>query len=261
MQPIAFVGEAASITEPLLRSTRIQDNILARRERAVLDWLCAHMPRAVTPDMLTASGVAGALLVFAGYAASRFDPAFLWLATLGFIAHWFGDSLDGSLARYRRIERPRYGYFLDHSIDALCNLAIMAGAGISVYIRLDAALFALLGYYMLCMYVFLYNHVSHSFRLSFLALGPTELRVSLVAINCWMYFAGESKLTVGHQVFSPYDLVLFGAGLVFIILFSVNVFDTARQLRLEDQADSLGGGGPDNGRFHKLSRKSLTLAK
>lgn len=192
------------------------------------------MPRAITPDRLTGLGVLGAAAVFAGYVASRYHPAFFWLATLGFIIHWFGDSLDGSLARYRRTERPRYGYFLDHSVDALCNFAIMAGAGLSAYIRLDVALFALLGYYMLCMYVFLYNHVSHRFRLSFLALGPTELRVSLIGINCWMYFAGDSKISIGGQIFSPYDLVLCGAGLVFVSLFAANVSMTARALRLAE---------------------------
>ncbi|MGH6837135.1 MAG: CDP-alcohol phosphatidyltransferase family protein, partial [Methylocella sp.] len=167
---------------------------------------------------------------------------FFWLATLGLIIHWFGDSLDGSLARYRRIDRPRYGYFLDHSVDALCNLTIMAGAGLSAYIRLDVALFALLGYFMLCMYVFLYNHVSQRFQLSFLALGPTELRVGLIGLNCWMYFAGEFRIAIGGATFSPYDLVLCGAGIIFVCLFAVNVFHVARKLRLEDASQSRPAG-------------------
>ena len=147
----------------------------------------APSPPTGSPEL----ALAGAALVFVGYAATRLHPAFFWLATLGVVVHWLGDSLDGSLARYRRIDRPRYGYFLDHSVDALCNLTIMTGAGLSAYIRLDVALFALLGYFMLCMYVFLYNQVSQRFQLSFLALGPTELRVGLIGINCWMYCAGR----------------------------------------------------------------------
>jgi hypothetical protein len=105
-----------------------------------------------------------------------------------------------------------------HSVDALCNLTIMTGAGLCAYIRLDVALFALLGYFMLCMYVFLYNQVSQRFQLSFLALGPTELRVGLIVINCWMYFAGDSRIAIGRETFSPYDLVLCGAGIVFVSL-------------------------------------------
>ena len=196
------------------------------------------MPRAVTPDKLTGFGACGAALVFFSYAATRLHPAFFWLATLGVVIHWFGDSLDGSLARYRQIVRPRYGYFLDHSVDALCNFAIMAGAGLSAYIRMDVALFALLGYFMLCMYAFLYNHVSQRFQLSFLALGPTELRVGLIGINCWMYFSGDLRIAIGRETFSPYDLVLCGAGIVFVCLFAVNVFNVARKLRREEASQS-----------------------
>ncbi|MCI0600911.1 MAG: CDP-alcohol phosphatidyltransferase family protein [Beijerinckiaceae bacterium] len=231
MQPAAYIGDNVQSAGQPATDSRVQDNILARRERMLLNWICVHLPRAITPDRLTGIGIAGAAVVLLGYVASRFHPAFLFVATLGFIIHWFGDSLDGSLARYRRIERPRYGYFLDHSTDALCNLAIMAGAGLSTYIRLDVALFALLGYYMLCMYVFLYNHVSHRFQLSFLALGPTELRVGLIAINFWMYFEGDTKVWVGSQLVSPYDLALCGAGLVFIGIFASSVLVTARSLR------------------------------
>jgi archaetidylinositol phosphate synthase len=233
VQRVALVQDAQPAPSPP-GFARVQENILARRERDFLDWLCLHMPRAVTPDRLTGFGAGGAALVFAGYVATRLHPAFFWLATLGVVIHWFGDSLDGSLARYRRIDRPRYGYFLDHSVDALCNLTIMTGAGLSAYIRLDVALFALLGYFMLCMYVFLYNQVSQRFQLSFLALGPTELRVGLIGINCWMYVAGDSRIAIGRETFSPYDLVLCGAGIVFVGLFAVNVFHVARKLQRED---------------------------
>jgi archaetidylinositol phosphate synthase len=237
VQRVGVVQEAKPAQRPPGVS-RVQDNILARHERDFLDWLSLHMPPAVTPDRLTGVGAVGAALAFAGYAGTHLHPAFFWLATLGLVIHWFGDSLDGSLARYRRIDRPRYGYFLDHSVDALCNLTIMTGAGLSAYIRLDVALFALLGYFMLCMYVFLYNQVSQRFQLSFLALGPTELRVGLIGINCWMYFDGDSRIAIGREMFSPYDLVLCGAGIVFVCLFAVNVFNVARKLRAEDTSPS-----------------------
>ena len=246
MQRVALVEEAQPAPRPPLAVSRVQDNILARRERDFLAWLCLHMPRAVTPDKLTGFGACGAALAFASYAATSLHPAFFWLATLGVVIHWLGDSLDGSLARYRRIDRPRYGYFLDHSVDALCNLTIMAGAGLSAYIRLDVALFALLGYFMLCMYVFLYNHVSQKFQLSFLALGPTELRVGLIGINCWMYFEGDLRIAIGGETFSPYDLVLCGAGIIFVCLFAVNVFKVARKLSLEEASPGRPAGIPAN---------------
>jgi archaetidylinositol phosphate synthase len=196
---------------------RVQANIVARHERRALDWMCEHMPAWVTPDGLTLGGVVGASIAFAGYWGTRLDPAFVWLATFGIVVHWFGDSLDGSLARFRRCERPSYGYFLDHSVDGLCNLVIVGGLGISSFVRLDVALFVLCGYYLLCMYVFLYNHVTGVFRLSFLALGPTELRIGLIAINAWFFVSTERGSAPAE--FSPYDFVLVGVGALFIGIF------------------------------------------
>jgi phosphatidylglycerophosphate synthase len=216
---------------------RVQANLVARHERRALDWMCERMPRHVTPDSLTVAGMVGAGIAFAGYWATRLDPAFVWIATLGIILHWLGDSLDGSLARHRRCERPRYGYFLDHSVDALCNLAIVGGLGLSVFVRLDVALFVLCSYYLLCMHVFLYNHVNRVFRLSFLAVGPTELRLGLVAINTIFFFEWPAGAPVGSGC-SPYDWFLIGVGLVFVSVFTYQTLLTIKMLNeLEGGAD------------------------
>ena len=201
------------------RAARVQRNVVARRERQLLDWLCRKLPAWVMPDHLTFVGVDGAVLVLASYVASRYNPWFLWLASVGLVIHWFGDSLDGSLARHRRIERPLYGYFLDHTVDAICNLMIMAGIGFTLHVRMDVALFALVGYYLLCMYVFINNHVHGVFQLSFLGFGPTELRLCLVAIDTWMFFAGHSGVVIAGQFFSYYDGVLAFAGVSFTAIF------------------------------------------
>ena len=223
------------------RVTRIQTNVVALRERQLLTWLCTKLPAGVTPDGLTVLGVSGAFLALASYIASRYDPWFLWLASLGIFIHWFGDSLDGSLARHRRIERPIYGYFLDHTVDAITNLMIMGGIGFTLNIRMDVALFALLGYYLLCMYVFINNHLSGVFQLSFLGFGPTELRICLIAINTWMFFAGHVGATIGGVFFSPYDGVLLFAGTMFTLIFLIKVAIGVRALR--DPARS--GAKPD----------------
>jgi phosphatidylglycerophosphate synthase len=212
---------------------RVQSNIVARQERHLLNYLCARLPSWVTPDGLTIFGVVGAFTVFAGYAASRYDPAFLWLATLGFVMHWFGDSLDGSLARHRRTERPKYGYFLDHSVDAFCNFFIMAGLGLTLYVRMDVALFVLIGYYMLCMYVFLNNHVTGLFQLSFLALGPTELRIGLIGINTWMFTQGNMGAVIGGEFVSAYDVALTAVGIGFVLVFTYRMLGTIAVLRRE----------------------------
>src|SRR3954462_7707813 len=129
--------------------TRVQTNVLAAVERRLLTQLCRLLPAWVTPDQLTGFGMLGSFAIFGGYVASNVSPGWLWLSLVGFVVQWFGDSLDGSLARYRHIERPSYGYFVDHSRDGLTTLLILGGMGLSPYVRLDVALIALAGYLLL----------------------------------------------------------------------------------------------------------------
>lgn len=213
------------------RVKRIQTNVIALKERQLLDWLCTKLPAWLTSDKLTILGIAGAVLVFASYVASRWNPAFLWLASLGFVVNWFGDSLDGSVARYRRNERPIYGYFLDHTVDAINNLLIMGGIGLTLHVRMDIALFTLVGYYLLCMYVFINNHLSGVFQLSFWGFGPTELRICLIAIDTGMYFAGHAGFALGGEFFSYYDAILMFAATMFVLVFLIRVAIGVRALR------------------------------
>ncbi len=124
------------------RLTRVQKNWLAVSERRLLTWLCGMMPASITPDRLTAIGMVGAALVFVGYLGSNLATWWLWIALLGYVVQWFGDSLDGSLARFRGIERPSYGYFLDHSCDGAANLLIVAGIGLSPFVDMTVAMIA-----------------------------------------------------------------------------------------------------------------------
>ncbi len=226
---VAAQGKAAQ--DKPFRVLRIQTNVIARRERQLLTWFCARLPAWITSDLLTILSVVGAALVFVSYILSRTAPALLWLASLGLVLNWFGDSLDGSLARYRSTERPIYGYFLDHTIDAINNLLIMAGIGFTLHVRMDVALFALVGYYLLCIYVFISNHLSGVFQLSFLGFGPTELRLCLVGINIWMFSAGHIGATFGNQFFSAYDGLLLFAGAMFTIVFVTRMLVGINELR------------------------------
>ncbi len=162
--------------QPVKPLERIQQNLLARSERRLINAICPRLPAWVKPDHLTALGLFGALLIGAGYWASKVDHRWLWLSIGAYFIHWFGDSLDGSLARFRKIERPRFGYFIDHSTDALGTLMIVGGLGLSPYIKLDVALVALAGYYLLSIHAFLAARVVGEMKLSYVAAGPTELR-------------------------------------------------------------------------------------
>ncbi len=211
---------------------RIQENLVARLERRALNWLCAHLPRGATPDMLTAFGMLGAVLVFSGYIGSNWDRDWLWLCVGGYVVHWLGDSLDGSLARFRKIERPRYGYFLDHSCDGLATTMLVVGIGLTPYVQLEVALIALSGYLLMSIHAFLSVRVLGELRLSYMNAGPTELRLVLIALTLCMYgFGYEAAIVEDLNVF---DLFVGSVGLLLIGLFAFQTTRIARRLAVEE---------------------------
>ena len=213
---------------PELKTLRIQENILARHERRLLNWLCARMPAWVTPDFLTALGVVGAVFTFAGYAASNWSASWLWLAILGYVVQWFGDSMDGSLARFRHIERPSYGYFIDHSCDGLTTALIVWGIGTSPYVTMDVVMVALVGYLLLSIHAYLSARVLGEFKLSYLAAGPTELRFLLVGLTVAMMVLGSGPGLFGS--ISGFDLFVGAIGALLMTLFIVQTLITGRRL-------------------------------
>ena len=225
LDKLSMVSEDIDAPKPLYR---VQENVLAQGERRLLNWLCARLPAWVTPDILTAIGVLGAGLVFAGYALSHFNPATLWLAIVGYGVQWFGDSLDGSIARYRHIERPKYGYFIDHSVDGIVILLILGGMGLSPYVRLDMALLALAGYLLLSIHAYLSARVLGELKLSYLAGGPTELRFILIGLTLAMLWLGPEPGRFAP--WSGFDLFTAAAALLLIVLFVIQTYVAAKRL-------------------------------
>lgn len=207
---------------------RIQNNWLAARERRLLNWLCARMPTFVTPDKLTLLGMLGAGLIFTGYVASNLGSGWLWLAIAGYAVQWFGDSMDGSLARFRHIERPSYGYFIDHSCDGLATLLIVAGIGLSPFVTMDIAMVALAGYLLLSIHAFLSARVIGEFRLSYLSAGPTELRFMLIALTVAMMIVGPGHDMIGRV--PGFDTFVGAVGAILIALFVKQTLATGRLL-------------------------------
>jgi archaetidylinositol phosphate synthase len=207
---------------------RIQDNLTAAAERRILNWICARLPLWWTPDRLTALGFIGAVLVGVGYALSNLSPNWLWLSVLGYCLNWFGDSLDGSVARYRKIERPNYGYFIDHSLDALSNGLLIIGLGLSPYARMDTALFGLCGYLLLSIHTFISAKIFGVMNLTYLGGGPTEVRIMLIILTICMYVFGPEawiQWPFAGQLFSPFDMFTVVMG---FILSGIFVFHTVR---------------------------------
>ncbi|WP_342782514.1 CDP-alcohol phosphatidyltransferase family protein [Sphingomonas xanthus] len=217
---------------------RIQENLLAKAERRLLNWLCPRLPAWTKPDHLTSLGIVGAALIFIGFSASHADRNWLWLSVAGFLVHWFGDSLDGSLARFRKIERPRFGYFIDHSADGLGTLLIVAGLGLSPFVELEVAMIALAGYLLMSIHAFLAARVVGELKLSYVAAGPTELRILLIGLTVAMYlWGGHLPLFLGYN---PFDLIVGAAGFGLILLFIVQTMVTARRIALEGEWGDTG---------------------
>jgi phosphatidylglycerophosphate synthase len=221
---------------PDIRShRRVLDTFTGPVERPVLQWLAAHMPSWITPDILTGIGVVGGIIIFASYGLSGLSRNFLWLASLGFVVNWFGDSLDGTLARYRKIERPVYGFYIDHAVDAYIEIMIFLGLGLSPYVRFDLACLALVGYLLLSVLVFIRTCVKGEFTLSYGRLGPTEARLIAISANTLVYFIGNPFITVGPWTLTVYDWI---AVFVILLLINIAVFTTIRQGRLLAEQDT-----------------------
>jgi archaetidylinositol phosphate synthase len=209
---------------------RVNDILLGPLERPALQWLAAHIPAWVSPDICTAIGVLGALLAMISYELSNINPIYLWLASLGFFINWFGDSLDGTLARYRHIERPRYGYYIDHTIDVVCQVMIFLGLGLTPYISFNVACLALISYLLLSVLVYIRTYVVGEFRISYGKLGPTESRAIAVLLNTAMYFFGMQSITFGQAKISIYDLFVAAIALLLTGFFVNTARREARKL-------------------------------
>jgi archaetidylinositol phosphate synthase len=157
--------------------------ILAVPEARVLAWVAERLPRWIKPDHLTALGVLASVGIAAAYVLSNGDSTWLWAASALLVVHWLGDSLDGTLARVRKAERPRYGYYLDHLVDAFATAAIGIGLGLSPYMLLAVGLAIVVAYLILSINTYLETHAFGTFTLGYGLLGPTEARLILIAMN------------------------------------------------------------------------------
>ena len=162
---------------------RIQESLLAALEKRLLLWLAERIPSRLNSDHLTVLGFAAQLLTGISYALARFDK--LWLIVgIGFmVLNWFGDSLDGTLARVRNQQRPRYGFYVDHILDSIGSVALMGGLALSGYMSPALAISLLVLFLLLSIQSYLAAYTLGEFRMSFWSFGPTELRLLLVAGN------------------------------------------------------------------------------
>lgn len=209
---------------------RVNDILLGPLERPALQWLAAHMPGWVTPDILTLIGVFGSFVILIGYALTEVSAAFVWLASLGFVINWFGDSLDGTLARYRKIERPKYGFFVDHTVDAFSYLLVFGGLGLSIYVTFTVAILALVGYLMMSVLVYVDTFVTGRFKISYGRFGPTEVRALAVLFNVIFFIVGVPEIEMPYGTAPVYDLAVLAVAAILVMIFMGSTIRRAREL-------------------------------
>ena len=223
------------MSEEKKQAARIQTSILSASEKKVLVWLAERMPSWVTSDMLTFVGFLGALVMATGYALSNLNIHWLWLACLGLFINWFGDSLDGSLARVRNTQRKTYGFFIDHNVDVINETIMFIGVGCSPMVNMSFAMLALVGYFMLSIYVYIDCHLKGEMRLTYGGLGPTEFRIILALINIiFMYVPWlrlwKKDVVLFHNNFSVglFDYITVAIALLLFVFYIVSFFRDAK---------------------------------
>ena len=217
---------------------RSKQFLLAVPEAHVLEWIARRLPRPVKPDHLTALGVLAAIGIAAAYVLSNGDEAWLWAASGLLILHWLGDSLDGTLARVRRTERPKYGYYLDHLVDAIATALIGIGLGLSPYMLLATGLVLVIAYLVLSINTYLETNTLGVFSLGYGRLGPTEARVGLIVINTVLAL-GVAPVISGFMVL---DVVVLGAAGVMLLALLVRAARNLRELARREPAVRVQAG-------------------
>jgi phosphatidylglycerophosphate synthase len=226
-------GAAAAQLEPrelgrlgFRDAKRVQESILAPAEKKLLIWLARRVPARLNSDHFTALGFVAMLLAGASYAGARWYPVALLLATFFVALNCLGDSLDGTLARVRNQLRPRYGFYVDHMLDSLGALALMAGLAFSGYVHERVALGMLIAFLLLSIEIYLATYTIGNFHLSFWKFGPTELRVLLSIGNLALLTHPHI-----HVLGAEFRLFDFGGAIAIAGMATMTVISALRHIR------------------------------
>ncbi len=203
------------------QASRVHGSVLAASEKRVLIWMAERLPAWVNPDHLTAFGFIAQIATGVCYALAAWDRRWLLAAILCLAANWFGDSLDGTVARVRQCQRPRYGFYVDHMVDSIGATAMMLGLAFSGYMHPIIAIGLLIAFLLLSIQSYLATYALGEFHLSFWRFGPTELRILLAVGNLalfrWPY--------VIHGRFRLFDL---GGSIGLVGMFVMLLFFTGQ---------------------------------
>ena len=226
-------------------SNRIQTPLLNAAEKKLLIWLAERQPKWMTSDILTYIGVLGAVVCALGFILAHIDRHYLWISSLGLLINWYGDSLDGTLARVRHAQRPIYGFFIDHSLDAITICIMCIGAGLSPIFRLDVAMLVLAGYLVLSIYTYISTIIKDESRLTYGSFGPTEFRLVIIILNTIVMYTTLPELTytISGQTLGIFDIVGL---LIAIFLFAAWLGQFVTDRRILSEREPLKPYHPEN---------------
>jgi archaetidylinositol phosphate synthase len=212
--------------------------LLAHPEARVLEWIARRLPAWVMPDHLTVLGVLAALGIAGAYALSNRDPVWLWAASGLLVVHWLGDSLDGTLARVRRTERPRYGYYLDHLVDAVATalIGLGLGLGLSPYMLLSVGLVIVIAYLVLSINIYLETQALGVFSLGYGRLGPTEARLGLIGVNALLALGVAPAVSVLGNGVGVLDVAGLAVAAGMLVALAVRAMGNLRELAAREPA-------------------------
>ena len=206
---------------PFKDASRILSSVLSSAERRVLRYLALRMPRQVNSDHLTALALVAMAGAGLSFWLSSVTPAGLWLVPIFLALNWFGDSLDGTLARVRQHQRPRYGYYVDHVVDAAGAICLFGGLALSGYMHPLVAMGLLVAYLVMSVEIYLAAHVLGEFRITYFQMGPTELRILLAVGSLWLMV--KPLVTLFGHTYRLFDVggIAGIVGLGFTVLITV----------------------------------------
>lgn len=200
---------------------RTQESFLAVLEKKTLVWMAARTPAWINSDHLTVLGLVAMAGAGAGYWWSRTNSAGLFVVIACLAINWLGDSLDGTLARVRNCQRPRYGFYVDHIVDAFGALFLLGGLALSGYMSSVVAVGLLIAYLLLSIEVYLASYTLGDFKISYFKMSPTELRILLSIGNLVLIY--KSVVHLFGRAYRLFDVggTMGISGMLLILLISV----------------------------------------
>ena len=228
---------ASNQTLRFREAKRTQESFLAALEKKTLVWLAARTPSWVNSDHLTLLGLAAMAGAGAGYWWSRTNPAGLLLVIICLALNWLGDSLDGTLARFRNHQRPRYGFYVDHVVDAFGALFLLGGLALSGYMSPMVAVGLLVAYLLLSIEVYLATYTLGDFKISYYKMSPTELRILLCIGNIALLH--KSVVHLFGRAYKLFDVAgtMGISGMLLLLLISV-IKNTTKLYRKEPLSET-----------------------